>query len=399
MKRDNNEMMRQIEEDSKGETDLIKEKFEENEEKVTSMTTTSKGEVQLTKNKLSDVENELKTLKRWISDKELQLEKQQQNVQKLSLEQKEKKTEIDIKDQIIHQREKNILHLKKKTQELEKFKFVLDEKIRDLRRDIAPKELEIANLRNRTRSLDKKLYKYNSVNASLGFMVEDLRVRQALIAKAIATNRDIIRNNDTYINNFKNAVYQVVQYTDDHQQLKIAVNQSLFGFIQDQKAKNSDVNPSIKQEYENQKKFLENSMHSLQKRLEIESQIHKADHLQIMTDNMDLIQKIHEVRVNIKKLTTSKGEYDNDYKQLCTKNGIKPAKSIEDLEDPDWLRENSKVLGPARNPMRSQDDETLFHLRQEVMARRQRIEFVKQNMEDLFEQKLQLEQMVGQPDL
>ena len=152
-------------------------------------------------------------------------------MQKLSLEQKEKKTEIDIKDQIIHQREKNILHLKKKTQELEKFKFVLDEKIRDLRRDIAPKELEIANLRNRTRSLDKKLYKYNSVNASLGFMVEDLRVRQALIAKAIATNRDIIRNNDTYINNFKNAVYQVVQYTDDHQQLKIAVNQSLFGFI------------------------------------------------------------------------------------------------------------------------------------------------------------------------
>ena len=125
----------------------------------------------------------------------------------MSLEQKEKKTEIDIKDQIIHQREKNILHLKKKTQELEKFKFVLDEKIRDLRRDIAPKELEIANLRNRTRSLDKKLYKYNSVNASLGFMVEDLRVRQALIAKAIATNRDIIRNNDTYINNFKNAVY------------------------------------------------------------------------------------------------------------------------------------------------------------------------------------------------
>lgn len=67
--------------------------------------------------------------------------------------------------------------MKKKTQELEKFKFVLDEKIRDLRKDIAPKELEIANLRNRTRSLDKKLAKYNSVNASLGFMVEDLRVR------------------------------------------------------------------------------------------------------------------------------------------------------------------------------------------------------------------------------
>ena len=89
----------------------------------------------------------------------------------------EKKAEIDQKDTVIHLREKNILTLKKKTQELEKFKFVLDEKIRDLRKDIAPKELEIASLRNRTRSMDKKLKKYNSVNASLGFMVEDLRVR------------------------------------------------------------------------------------------------------------------------------------------------------------------------------------------------------------------------------
>ena len=99
--------------------------------------------------------------------------------------------------------------------------------------------------------MDKTLRNFNRVNASLGFMVEDLRVRQGLIQKGIETNRDIIRNNNTIINNFKNAVYQVVQYTDDHQQLKIAVNQSLFNFIKDQKAKNGDINPNISQEYEN----------------------------------------------------------------------------------------------------------------------------------------------------
>lgn len=65
--------------------------------------------------------------------------------------------------------------MKKKTQELDKFKFVLDEKIRDLRKDIAPKEFEIQTLRTRTRKMDKRLKKYNSVNASLGFMVENLR--------------------------------------------------------------------------------------------------------------------------------------------------------------------------------------------------------------------------------
>jgi hypothetical protein len=64
--------------------------------------------------------------------------------------------------------------------------------------------------------MDKKLKKYNSVNASLGFMVENLRGKQASIQTSILKNRDIIRDNDTIIRNFKNAVYQCVQYTDDH---------------------------------------------------------------------------------------------------------------------------------------------------------------------------------------
>jgi len=80
MQRDSEETMRQIREDADGEISLIQKKFDENEEKVTSMTTTSKGEVQLTKNKLADVQSELKTLTRWINDKELQLEKQRENI-------------------------------------------------------------------------------------------------------------------------------------------------------------------------------------------------------------------------------------------------------------------------------------------------------------------------------
>ena len=238
--------MDQIKEDADQEVKEIEKKNETSLKQVQDMSLRSKADLQITKNKLAEVQNDIKTLSRFIADKNIQLDKQRENIQKLNIEWTQKRAEIENKDIIINSREKNILHLKKKTQELEKFKFVLDEKIRDLRKDIAPKELEIANLRNRTRSMDKRLKKYNQVNASLGFMVEDLRVRQGMIQKAIMTNRDIIRNNDSFINSFKNAVYQVVQYTDDHQQLKIAVNHSLFKFIKDQKAKNGDINPNIK---------------------------------------------------------------------------------------------------------------------------------------------------------
>ena len=161
MQRDNQETMNQINQDAESEIREIEKKNQTSLNQVTDMSLRSKADLQITKNKLADVQSDIKLLTRWINDKSIQLEKQKENIQKLNLEWTHKKAEIEQKDQIIHAREKNILHLKKKTQELEKFKFVLDEKIRDLRKDIAPKELEIANLRTRTRSMDKRLKKYN----------------------------------------------------------------------------------------------------------------------------------------------------------------------------------------------------------------------------------------------
>ena len=52
---------------------------------------------------------------------------------------KERATTIDDKN-------KRINDLRKKTQELEKLKFVLDYKIKELKRDIGPRELEIQKL-------------------------------------------------------------------------------------------------------------------------------------------------------------------------------------------------------------------------------------------------------------
>jgi len=100
-------------------------------------------------------------------------------------------------------------------------------------------------------------------------------------------------------------------------------------------------------------------MHSLKKRLEIESQIHKADNLQIMTDNMALIDMIGKVRLKISKLNTDRTDAENDYKQMCTKYGIKPARNLEDLKDPEWQKENANVLRNLKNPSKTEDDETL----------------------------------------
>ncbi len=54
---------------------------------------------------------------------------------------------IHDRDVAIGEKEKKIYELKKRNQELEKFKFVLDYKIKELKRQIEPRENEIADMR------------------------------------------------------------------------------------------------------------------------------------------------------------------------------------------------------------------------------------------------------------
>lgn len=107
------------------------------------MSLKSKAELQLTQNKLSDIDNEIDQLRRQIQDKDLQNKKQNEDCQELRKQINAKNAAIHKKDDDIAMRETKIYKLKKKTQELEKFKFVLDYKIKDLKRDITPQQNEI----------------------------------------------------------------------------------------------------------------------------------------------------------------------------------------------------------------------------------------------------------------
>jgi len=54
---------------------------------------------------------------------------------------------------------------------------VLDYKIKELKRDIAPREAEVDTLRLSTKKMDNKLRKFNIANSTLGFTVNDLRMK------------------------------------------------------------------------------------------------------------------------------------------------------------------------------------------------------------------------------
>jgi hypothetical protein len=61
--------------------------------------------------------------------------------------------ELTERESTIRDKDTRIFDLKKKTQELEKFKFVLDYKIKELKRDIGPREDEIKDLLQLTNTM------------------------------------------------------------------------------------------------------------------------------------------------------------------------------------------------------------------------------------------------------
>lgn len=217
---------------------------------------------------------------------------------------------------MIGDKEKDIYKLKKKTQELEKFKFVLDYKIKELKRDIAPRGQEITRLKKETNDMDKNLKHYNRINANLGYIVDDLKTRQEHMQDMIRKNRTQIRSNQIAISQFKNAVYWVVQYIDDFDELKKIVNKNLYPYVRDQPMKNVEIDPDIKKEHQNQFAYLQNSSNSLQKRFEKERAIHKEENHNIMKENVVLIGMISDLRKKVKELKTLEKNSNTEKKML-----------------------------------------------------------------------------------
>ena len=62
---------------------------------------------------------------------------------------------------------------------------MLDHKIKELKRDIGPREDEIARMKEETNKMDKKLKDFNAINNTLGTVVDELDNAQEQMKKQI----------------------------------------------------------------------------------------------------------------------------------------------------------------------------------------------------------------------
>jgi hypothetical protein len=112
------------------------------------------------------------------------------------------------------------------------------------------------NLKVETNQMDKKLREFNKTNATLGYLVDNLRKRQKQMQAMIKKTRVKIQTNQIVIRTFENAVYWVVQDIDDYEKLKRSIHHRLLTYVQDFQSKTQEMNEEIKKEDETQLKYL-----------------------------------------------------------------------------------------------------------------------------------------------
>ncbi len=152
----------------------------------------------------------------------------------------------------------------------------------------------------------------------MGIIVDDLRVKQDKMQKLIIKNRTTIRKHDILIKSFKDDVYETVQYIDDPLKLQSFTHEMYRKYVNDSGKKTVDINPEIRKEYDNQKKFLKNSKHSLEQKLKKDMNLHKKDSQKHMKENYELIGQINTLRKRRDLLLTKtkKSELSNSSKDV-----------------------------------------------------------------------------------
>ena len=79
--------------------------------------------------------------------------------------------------------------------------------------------------------MDKKLREFNKTNATLGYLVDNLRKRQKQMQAMIKKTRIKIQTNQIVIRTIENAVYWVVQDIDDYEKLKRSIHHRLLTYV------------------------------------------------------------------------------------------------------------------------------------------------------------------------
>merc|ERR1712151_1377518 len=252
------ETLAQLEQDADREMEELREYFEqklaqEKDEKVR-----LRGQAGIHHKHHDDLKRSMQKQQDDVRKEEEKNRKAEEKIVALMKDKDSNEKEIKERDKTIADKEQRIHDLKKQNQELEKFKFVLDYKIKELKSQIDPKTADIASMITQTQAMDDELNEYMRKNKQLALDISQLQMKQRALQEEIKSQKRRLREDLALIKRFKLDLSDCMENISEPKALKESVVALYWKYVQIG-VKKLDLDTDMQKEYNRQRDYLEKS--------------------------------------------------------------------------------------------------------------------------------------------
>eukprot|EP00929_Paragymnodinium_shiwhaense_P023265 TRINITY_DN1460_c0_g1_i1.p1 TRINITY_DN1460_c0_g1~~TRINITY_DN1460_c0_g1_i1.p1 ORF type:complete len:1300 (+),score=429.10 TRINITY_DN1460_c0_g1_i1:78-3977(+) len=295
------ETLAQLEQDADHEIEQLKEMYEqklaqEKDEKIR-----LRGQAGIHRKHHDDLRRQMQKKQDDVCKEGQKNRKAEEKIMTLLKDKESNEKEIKERDKTIADKEQRIYALRNQNQELEKFKFVLDYKIKELKAQIDPKSEGIQSMKTQIQAMNAELDDYKRKNKQLALDISQLQMKQRALQEEIKSQKRRLRVDLALIQRFKLDLSDCMEYISEPKQLKESVVALYWKYVQTG-VKKLDLDTDMQKEYNRQRDYLEKSVDSLKRKLEKDSQAHRIDNMRIMQENVSLIREINDLRREINAL-------------------------------------------------------------------------------------------------
>lgn len=295
-------LLTQIEDDADREILEIRTKYENFLYEERQANLRLKGEAGVMRNKFMASQKDADDLKRQVHRVQNEYTQLHKNIQDLDKQITELKKEIGERDITIQDKEQQIYNAKRTNQELEKFKFVLNYKIRELESQIEPRDQEIKELKEKIRNMEVEQTNMDTTNKSLESQLHETQEKLHAARQEINCEMQKNRRCQRLLRKIRIDICDTAGLVQEPNNLKAAVKDLYHKYSADDEllySRKADLD--VQHELAKQKDQLERTVASLKKQVFKDTSTGSKDLEKMTEENSMLIAELNALREELQE--------------------------------------------------------------------------------------------------
>ncbi|TPX41520.1 hypothetical protein SeMB42_g05538 [Synchytrium endobioticum] len=207
------------------------------------------------------------------------------------------KKEMGERDENIQEGERRMYDLKKKNQELEKFKFVLDFRIKELKEQVEPREQDISRMRDGIEEINVQLGRLASHKQKIEESIQTLLAELSQLRHEYTTEQKRARDVSHRIRSFRSELMEAVQYIQDPDKLRKSISHISTKYGKPAKGPHTaPLDPAVEHELTTHNADLWSHVKHLRAQVVAANEAYHKDHGKAIHENKALLEEINVLR-------------------------------------------------------------------------------------------------------